>query len=152
MGIYIESPFTQLSDKLFSGQATARAGGAAANQFANAADPYSKLRSQAGSHRGVASNLFDALSGQGAASAARMAAPANVALQHAQRNADWLLNAKQAPSANFANAAFGNVAQQGLNDQRFAQGVLGSQLGLVNSLTGNLFGGLQNLGLGNLFG
>lgn len=132
LGYQINSPFTSLSGSLFSPASTARASAGQVNAISAAADPLMRLRSQ--QNRGVSANLFDAMSGAGAASAARQAAPVAQGLEDAVKNAEWGLNAGLA-NERFANNAFGMLGQQSLNNQRYGL----QSLGLMSNLFGGLF-------------
>lgn len=131
--MYLQSPFTSLSDSLFAPSTTARNSGAAVNQFAAASDPYASLRS--GSQTGLARNLFDALSGGGAMAGAQAAAPIRQRLNDQQANADWNLQKQQANGA-FANQAFNLLGGQQLADQRFGRALFSQVPNLMTGLFG----------------
>ena len=131
--MYLQSPFTSLSDSLFSPSATGRSAGAAVNQFAAASDPYASLRS--GSQTGMARNLFDSLSGGGAMAGAQAAAPVQQQLSDAQNNAGFNLQKQQANGA-FANQAFNLLGGQQLNNQRFGRELFSQMPSLMSGLFG----------------
>ena len=131
--MYLQSPYTSLSDALFSPSATGRSSGSTVNQISSASDPYAKLRA-AGGH-GLARNLFDAVAGSGAAAGAQAAAPIQQQMQDSQANAGWNLQKAQASGA-FANDAFGLLGQQNLNNQQFGRSLLSSMPGLMGGLFG----------------
>lgn len=131
--MFLQSPFTSLSDSLFGPSATGRSAGAAVNQFAAASDPYGSLRS--GGQNGLARNLFDALSPGGAMAGAQAAAPLRQRLQDAGDNAAWNLQREQANGA-FANQAFNLLGGQQLANQQYGRALFAQMPNLMSGLFG----------------
>lgn len=129
MNYFAQSPYASLAASLFGPTATARAGGAAANQIGAAVDP--AFRTPHLRQRGVETSLFDLASPAGAASAARQAAPIAQSIDDATANANWNLQ-RSAANEGFANAAYGLLGRQLGQNQRFGNAGL--------SLLGSLFG------------